>query len=218
MSIAEKLSIIAENEKKVYNAGKHEILKAFTNNNTRTNYGSGFQRTDFSGITFNPPIKPISGENLFLNYEGEYLPKGVDLSNSGNTTTTAQFTCRYAAKLKVFPDLNWNVQQRYSGTWQGCTALETIEVIRCDENTEFGAAFSACSSLKNVTFEGLIGKAISFSNSNLLSKESMLHIIEHLKNYSETGTTQTLTLHATAKAKLSESEIAVATQKGWTIA
>ena len=39
-----------------------------------------------------------------------------------------------------------------------------------------------------------------------------------LKNYNGTGTTNTLTLHADAKSKLTETDIANITQKGWTIA
>jgi hypothetical protein len=44
-----------------------------------------------------------------------------------------------------------------------------------------------------------------------------MSIINALKDYSGTSETRTLTLHAWAKARLSESDIATATQKGWTI-
>jgi hypothetical protein len=45
-----------------------------------------------------------------------------------------------------------------------------------------------------------------------------MSIINALKDYSGSGTTYKLTLHAIAKTRLSEADIAIATQKGWTIA
>lgn len=222
MSIAENLTTIAENQQKVFDAGWKRFLKAFTGNNARTLYTYAFRSSDFTGLKFDPPITPTSGEGVFLSYEGKYIPEGVDFSNIESTTTSAQFTCRYAAKLKEFPDLNWGVQERYSGTWQGCTLLETIAVIRCNENTIFPAAFSGCSGLINVTFEGTIGQNdLSFSQSTKLSHDSIVNMFRNnLKDYSDdtSGTSHTLTLGSANLNKLTDTEKAIATEKGWTLA
>jgi hypothetical protein len=73
--------------------------------------------------------------------------------------------------------------------------------------------------LENVTFEGTIGQnGLNFSWSINLSHDSLMSIINCLKDYSGTGTTKTVTLGATNLAKLTTAEKAVATQKGWTLA
>ena len=72
--------------------------------------------------------------------------------------------------------------------------------------------------LEDIEIEGTIGINIWFQSCSKLTVDSMNNIISCLKDYSETTTTHTLTLHADAKARLSESEIAVATQKGWSVA
>ena len=221
MSISEKLTIVAENQQKVFDAGWKVFHKAFTGNNTRTRYAGAFAQSDFSGLKFDPPIKPNTGETLFQNYNGEELPCGVDFSNIVSSSTSAQFTFRYAEKLKRVPDLNWCVQERYGGTWQGCTLLETIAVIRCNENTIFPAAFSGCSGLINVTFEGTIGQNdLNFTQSTKLSHDSLMGIINALKDYSGSGTTHTVTLGSAnlSADKLSDAEKAIATEKGWTLA
>lgn len=221
MSIAEKLTAIAENEQKVYDAGKSKILKAFTNNYTRTNLGSAFLDTDFSNIVFEKTINVKSGTYIFQNYKGEIIPSNMDFANWGEAN--AQWLCRWASKLKVFPDMNIQIKTRYNGSWQGCKALETIEMIRCDENTDFDSTFAGCYALKYVTFEGVIGQNISFDASSHLTKETLLNnggdgVFGKLKDYNGTGETRTITLHADTKALLTDAEKAIATQKGWTIA
>ena len=111
---------------------------------------------------------------------------------------------------------------KYAGTWQYCYALETIEIVRCNENTVFDATFY-CPKLKNITFEGIIGQNISFKDSSSLTRESLLSnggngVFGKLKDYNGTGETRTITLHADTKALLTDAEKAIATDKGWTIA
>ena len=68
------------------------------------------------------------------------------------------------------------------------------------------------------TEDSVIGANISFAQSNKLSHDSLMSIINALKDFSSTTTTKTLTLHANSKALLTDSEKAIATQKGWTLA
>jgi hypothetical protein len=98
------------------------------------------------------------------------------------------------------------------------TDIEKI-VLKDDGSQPIGSNwFWGAFYLKNIKVEGKIGTSCHFSHSASLTNESLINIINALKDYSGTTNTYTLTLHATAKAKLSQSEIAVATQKGWTIA
>lgn len=80
------------------------------------------------------------------------------------------------------------------------------------------SAFSNTPALVNIFFKhNTLSKGISLVNSPLLSAESIQSIIDGLADL--TGqTSQTLTLHATVKAKLTEAQIAQITSKNWTLA
>ncbi|MBO5955586.1 MAG: hypothetical protein J6Q10_02165, partial [Clostridia bacterium] len=68
---------------------------------------------------------------------------------------------------------------------------------------------------------GKIGKnGFSVSDSKKLSYDSLMSIINALKDYSTdtSGTTYTVTLGTTNLAKLTNEEKAIATQKGWSLA
>ena len=98
----------------------------------------------------------------------------------------------------------------------GCTSLHTVEIVDVRKATNL--EFSGCSSLQNVTcVEELPKCAISFSNSSKLTLDSVTNIITHLPDLIAEDS-KTLTLHATAKALLTEALIAEATSKNWIIA
>lgn len=98
-----------------------------------------------------------------------------------------------------------------------CTNLVTIQLITVTSDITFRGWFSNCGKLTNITFtqDSQIGNNIDFSESPLLSKESINNIISVLIN---TTTTKTLSLGTTNLAKLTDEEKAVATEKGWTLA
>jgi hypothetical protein len=74
--------------------------------------------------------------------------------------------------------------------------------------------FNNCYSLTD--FESCVWyKSISFSSSSKLTHDSLMSIINNLATVTSK---QTLTIGATNKAKLTDDEIAVATEKGWTVA
>lgn len=222
MSIGEKFEVIAD---EVYEVGKQDMneawWRAISNNYTRTDWNYAFQQANIRNIE--PPQGTITVKNdayrMFQSCKtNESIPTCFDCS--GVTGVTHAF--RWSS-IKVFVDLKIPALSKYQGTWQECGNLETIEIIRCHENTVLDATFSALKNLKDVTFEGVIGQNISFSASPLLSKETLLSnggdgVFGKLKDYEGTGTTRTITLHADTKEMLTEAEKAIATQKGWTIA
>ena len=218
MSIAEKLTTVAENVPKVYEAGQDDVFNALSNNGTRTEWQYAFRRSDFSGRSFPQKVHVTNCHQMFANYNGQYLPSGFDFSNQ--STQDMQWLCRYAQVLKVFPDMGILAQAKYGGTWQGCYELETIELIRCDENTVFDTSFGGCNKLKNVAFEGTIGQNISFGESGSLSKASIENTIAHL---SDTASGKTLTLKQIAVMENIGSPYEqewldlVATKPNWTI-
>lgn len=75
------------------------------------------------------------------------------------------------------------------------------------------AMFNECPNLTNLKV-GKINKSFKFSGCNQLSHESLLNVIAALE---ATEDALTLTIGSTNLAKLTEEEIAVATEKGWTV-
>lgn len=95
-----------------------------------------------------------------------------------------------------------------------CILLETIHGVL---NFSLGINMvRRCERLKNITFaENIIVSSCSFLECGLLSDESIQSIIDGLATVE---TSQTLTLHADVKAKLTETQIATITSKNWTLA
>lgn len=228
MSIAEKLTLAAENVPKVYEAGKNdfrdEFEKWFTTNGTREMYVRAFNETDFNGYTFKTTIKPKAIGYMFYNYRGTELPKNIDcsLSNcSGSSESSgATSTFSWASFIKEICDYKIPAQHTYYSTFSYCTKLEKIAVVRSNANTIYTVTFNQCKSLKDITFEGEIGQNISFQWSPLLTHDSLMSIINALVDYSEDtgGNTYTLTLGTDNIAKLSTDEIAIIENKGWNYA
>lgn len=104
------------------------------------------------------------------------------------------------------------------------TYCTDISVKVSEACTAYSGAFSQCSYLKNLEFKegSIIAANIGFAQSSLLTHDSLISIINALKDYSGTSTTRTLTLHATAKARLEGTNeglaaIAEANRKGWSL-
>ena len=196
MNIAEKLTVIAENEQKVYEAGKqaecNEFWDNFQNYGNRTEYKHAFRTSCWNDDIYNPKYPLTISESVSMYETALVTDTKVDI---------------------IATDLN--------NTFYYANKLETIRNLILLNDVEVGTAtFRYNNALKNVnvTGEGRFLTDINMQHSNLLTVKSMNNVIAYLKDYSGTNTTCTLTLHVDAKARLSESEIAVATQKGWTIA
>lgn len=100
------------------------------------------------------------------------------------------------------------------------TSLHTIERLIVHEGiTTYTYCFANTSTLTKVMVEGTIaGTGIVLSAHTGLSHDSIMSFINALKDYSGTSTTKTITFGTTNLAKLTNTEKAIATQKGWTLA
>lgn len=232
MSIAEKLTIVAENCEKVlrhgYDWGRDDgaslatddLVAAITISGVRTIFSYAFSRTNFDNLDvlyFKNPIVPTGAiDRMFYIYYGKTIPNNIDLSQ---VPTSAGCQALFMnSKLTTIRDVGLPAMNNYLNVFAGCANLVTIEKLRAKKSTIFSQTFNGCSALQNITFEGEIGQNISFSDCSKLTYKSLMSIINALYNYSGSGITHTLTLHADAKARLSDSEKVIATQKGWTIA
>lgn len=117
-------------------------------------------------------------------------------------------------KLSVIPELDFTVATTVSSAFTGSLAT-TIEKIISSATTPWPRlCFNGAKNLVNVVFDGVIGQgAFYFVDSKLLSHDSMISLFNAIAD----GTTGTIELGETNLAKLTEEEIAIATEKGWTV-
>lgn len=230
MSIAEKLTTIAENEQRVYNAGmskaERDFWDGFTNKNQREIYNKAFTQSGFSYIRPPYAIKPKNNQSLAITFSNsEKLIKvesaAFDFSTMELYTGTAEhygayWTFEGCFALEEVEDIGLPAVNSYTATFANCKKLHTIAIVRSAQNTVFADnAFKNCPLLENISFDGVIASAINLSWSPLLTHDSLMSVINHLATVS---TTKTLTIGTTNLAKLTDAEKAIATQKGWTLA
>ncbi len=118
-----------------------------------------------------------------------------------------------------------------------CSKLKTLQLIDCSKVQNITSVIGNCSSIVNLGGFKNIGKGytrtsngyseytVPLNNRNLLSRESLLNVINNLYDLNLTynvaggGTlyTQNLQIGSTNIAKLTAEEIAIATSKGWSI-
>jgi len=221
MNIAEKLTAIAENGQKVYEAGKTAEYERFWDNFFSTFTGqNGFSGTGWNNETFKPDrvIKPLTANMLFYQskIEGDLTEMAtIDFSiadSFSNCFANSSFT-----KIGVIDTRNaTNLTQAFASS----TLVTIEELILSDEPKQQANiyTFNTTRNLENIKISGKIAVGEwNFSYSTKLTNDSLMSIINALYDYSGTGTTHTCTFGATNLAKLTDAEKAVATQKGWTL-
>ena len=212
----------------------------------RWNYRFFF--VDFSPVGgFNPPyqLKPTTSSNMFYSASGiDFLSKdAIDFSASTNLTSLFE-----RCKIKEIELIDSRSASHLNYIFNENSGTEKVGklILKDDGSQSFNtASFFAAYVLKDITIEGVIGSNIWFTYCTKLTRDSMLGklatteqiaegknlfivndaiyyggILGALKDYSSdtSGTTHTITLHATPKALLTDVEKAAVTQKGWTIA
>lgn len=219
-SICPSMIFFADNDITVDYFGSYGIRETelrhwsrFTMGGTRINYTYGFAYTDFTGYEIPHGLcRPKRANSyMFYSYLGEELPKGIDFSlqtEESNTYYPTYYGFTYATKLKWIPDMNIKAVPVYHQTYRDCGKLKGIEIVRCNENTTFSNSFMNCGELEYIRFEGTIGQDINLQWSKKLTLESLISLIDHLKQYLDgdqaDAYTKTITLSAESKALLRE--------------
>ena len=160
------------------------------------------------------------------------LPTIPQLDTSNVTDMMRMFY--YCSNLTELPDFNCVKVTSFGGTssnsWlNNCTKLQKLGVVDCDSVTNIGYFFGNGSRTYLTEFGGCrnLGKVSSVSNTNgsyfmnyapNLTYESVMNVINGLYDRATAGlSVLTLKLHANHLAMLSADDIAIATNKGWTI-
>lgn len=232
MNIAKKLTQIAENEQKVFEAGRKDYHNEFWDGAlSPPMYQYRFAGRCWNDKTFYPNKDIKLGDYSNHAFYGCYITDLAGrLRECGVTLDTSRVKVRCDALfincslLTTVPYLDLRNCTYSAGIltsmFNGCSALHTIEGIHLAEDGSqvFGTSiFTSCAKLENVTFYGTIGDNISFSPCVKLSKASIENIVEHL---SDTISGKTLSLSKTAvnNAFTDAEWTALAdTKKNWTI-
>jgi hypothetical protein len=208
----------------------------YQQNGNRTEYMYGFAGICWNSEKYKPKYPIVlnhrsefrNSNGMFFLFDRELTKPPIeihegDIDFSGNIYTMNQMFQNAnvaVVEMNAIPAILKSMTQTFAMTdMNGGHRLHTIKIGVREETTYDVNTFRSVA-LTNVSFvEGsVIGQNISFQYCDKLTKDSLLNIINVLKDYSGTTTTRTLTLHANAKAILTDSEKAIATQKGWTIA
>ena len=211
MSIAEKLTAIAENEQKVFDAGKKaeydRFWDSFQNNGNRLNYSYAFSMgSNWAGGGWDDDL---------------YNPKyPISVTGLNNITGTYQYTEKISdtkVEISVGQIVNGTQTGNMLSTFLNAKGLVTIRKLTVDETVVFSGTFNGCFSLENLTMAGTIGQnGFNVSDSTKLTHDSLMSIINCLE--AKTEGTWTVTLGTENLAKLTDAEKAIATEKGWTLA
>lgn len=210
MSIAEKLTTIAENEQKVYDAGRtqewSDFWDDFQQNGNRTNYRNAFGSDINGGIVwtdrmFRPKydlkVKQASamfGKSTIKNIKQSLIDCGVSLIDNA----ASLYYTFFESSTTHIPDLSNKAKTNIQNAFNAATNLVWIDGIRVAENCQCQNAFNNCIALEHVIFYGTIGTiGLNLKWSTKLDSESIESIIAAL---SDTTTSLTITLPTTAKA------------------
>lgn len=237
MSIAVKLTAVAQNQQKVYDAGytagqeaggygqgyadgqqaEHDTFwDIYQQNGERTNYSYAFSGAGWTEETFRPKYDLNMVNNAASMFESSAIPTipvAVDFSQCTNI-----YMCFRYSKLVKLPRLDLSKVVTSNFAFGYCYDLEEIACLVFSEGTVLTTnAFYQSTALKTLTVEGTINTVLSFAHSAALSDDSVQSIIDHLKDLND-STTQTLIFHAAVGGKLTDDQKAEITAKNWTLA
>ncbi len=189
------------------------LTNLYISGNSTASQGEFYNCTNLESIKL-PSVSLTNTSGAFRNTKIGVLDLSP-LSQTGNMNGT--FHNNTSLTKVILPGISFSGES-WAYTFRTCNNLTTIEIDGTADFSNvktFNVPFYSCSQLEHITGAITGIKAdISFVTSPKLTRESMLVIINGLA----TVTTQrTLTLHATAKERLTEDDIAIATAKNWQI-
>ena len=219
MSIAEKLTQIAENQQRVYDAG-FVAGQAQGGGDDDGSYDEGYEQGKTDAIENLPngylKVDPSWTSFNYLCQNRSSIVANLKYSDTANGTSFIS-TFQYSNVTSI-PSLDLRKGTNFNGMFAYASSIQEIGEMDISSATIVSNMFLSCSGLIKVSFtRGCIKLSISFAQSGRLDDASIQSIMDGLADL--TGqTAQTLTLHATVGAKLTDAQKATATAKNWTLA
>lgn len=148
-----------------------------------------------------------------------------------SSVTSMNYTFNRCYDLKKIPKLNTQNVTNFSSMFYNCASLYEVPALNASKVTDVSQMFISCNKLKD--FGGLInlgeayitshpanwsGYKLTLKDSPELTHNSLMNVINNLYDIKTKGCeAQGLVLGSTNMAKLTSEEIAIATNKGWSV-
>ena len=227
MSIADKLTQIAENEQAVFEAGKKSeydtFWDAYQDNGNRTEYTYVFAGVGWTQDLFKPKydIIPTIQQGMF-SYSKivDIRPQTIGVDVDFSKCTSFYYLCSNST-IKYIGVVDCSSAQSASLSYIFSSAKElvSVEKVIMPEMDSAGFAdksFENAKKLEHIRIEGVIRRSTNLSWSVVLKKESITSIVQAL---SDTAEGQTITFSQAAKNNaFTDSEWAelIGTKPNWT--
>ena len=180
--------------------------------NSATSMNSMF--TDCYALQTIPLIDTSSAINTSFMFNKCFSLQAIPLLDTSSATSMI-YMFAYCYALQTIPLIDTSSATNIGSMFQNCSSLQTA-TLNLNSATNLSNLFSSCSYLEYLTLTN-IKKSLSISASTKYSHDTLLAIVNALTDLTG-GTAQTLTMGSTNLAKLYSEEIAIATNKNWTLA
>lgn len=160
----------------------------------------GYYSSDWQNIIKKiPPIKVTTTDASYIFYNCQ-IDNFIQIDTSIVTRMDSMF---YAAFCKNIPELDASKVNYIQGAFLNCNKLEN-----------FGGLLNLGQAYPSITVQERY--ALNLATSNNLTHDSLMNVLNKVYDISNKGT-QIINLGNTNKSKLTAEEIAIATNKGWTV-
>lgn len=137
------------------------------------------------------------------------------ISINVDSATDLSYMFPWCYKLKTVKFTGVSSFTSTNNMFHNCYELETVSSLYMGGVESTSYMFSGCESLKNLGKLDYLKVDLDLSDCELLTHESLMNVINGL---SKVTSTTRLTIGGTNLAKLTNEEIKIATDKGWTVA
>ena len=240
MNLEQKAKLAAENMPKVYDSAYNKGLEkgieqgkqteydrfwdAYQDNGNRTSYSYAFCSYGWDKETFKPKYPITPGNYCFyqmnLSQDGNLAVDFANVTLDGSLATTATYMFANSCCKNITIDLSNCHSLLYTFMLSGGGYMDNVSLKVSEKLTTPTNTFANNWTLQNLRFiEGSViaCNGFDFHWSTKLTKESIISVFNALKDYSGTNE-HSITLGTTNLNKLTDSEKAIATQKGWSLA
>lgn len=187
-----------------FNGDTQLIFMPLVNTSNVTRCNNMFR--DCYRLIYIPQLNTASVKQMGYTFYDCYALTRISQLNTSSVENMGYtfYNCIVLAKI---PQINMEKVKYLANTFTNCTAL-----------TELGGFVNLGQSYVTTTASNYSGYTLDLSSSTLLTHDSLMNVINNLYDIATRGcNAQQLVLGSTNLAKLTAEEIAIATNKGWTV-
>jgi len=200
--------------------GRHYAAEQAQNFGNRKDYSYWRAAEDITDLKIPLPMKPTACAYMFSSA----------ITNDGSTIDLSQYDIDFSpctnftywlnnSPINKIGVLDTTSCSNPSTLLTNARNLITINklILKEDGSQTLGSAFGQNTyALQNINeIEGYFGSSFSFTWNDVLTHDTLVRIIEHLKDYSGTSTEPVLTIGTANQTKLTQAEKTLIESKGW---